>query len=521
MSKFLETYGVAIFTLVLVAILIAFAGPLGMKIKNATTNKVCQIEQIGKDEIRNSLRPEEPKEAVDEVWWYIDKNNEIVISQEKITAPSDAIVSETKTAKPFENYDPTDVKTVRFEGAIKPKDCQFWFWNCLNLTEIKNIENLYTNECRDMTSMFFQCRKLTNVDVSCFDTSNVTNMSHMFYDCESLVNLDINGWNTSKVTDMSNMFYDCKSLSNLDVSNFDTSSVTDMSMMFYNCKNINELNCSSFICENVTYTTGMFSCCGIKSLDLSNFNPKNLQNSNQMFAYSPFRDVDISKLNLSHIQGGNCSGMFKSCSNITIKTLSATKDIIMSTPDNSGITGPDRSKPNKVTWILVDTGEVIDPITEVWCYVDKNGELVISQNKIVAPKDALEKETETQRPGGVGASIWMGNTTVKTVRFEGNVKTNNCKDWFSSCRTLTEIKNLENLDVSDCTDFTNMFFGCTSLTSLNLSAWNIKKNPTVVYMFRNCASLSDKSVKVSQATYDKLMTEPNLGITADKFDIVK
>ena len=521
MSKFLETYGVAIFTLVLVAILIAFAGPLGIKIKNATTDKVCQIEQIGKDEIRNSLRPEEPKEAVDEVWWYIDKNNEVVISQEKITAPPDAIVSETKSAKPFENYNPADVKTVRFEGAIKPKDCQFWFWNCFNLTEIKNIENLYTNECRDMSNMFCFCSSLTSLDVSCFDTSNVTNMSHMFYDCTSLVNLDLSGWNTGKVTNMSNMFRECNSLSNLDVSNFDTSSVTDMSYMFYLCKNISELNCSSFTCENVTNTSYMFFDCGIKSLDLSSFNPKDLQNSNRMFASYSFRNVDISKLDLSHIQDRNCSGMFQNCSNITIKTLSATKNTIMSTPDNTVVGGIDCSKPNKVTWILVDTEEVIEPITEVWCYVDKNGELVISQNKIVAPKDALKKETETQKPGKVGASIWMGNTTVKTVRFEGKVQTNNCNSWFSSCLTLTEIKNIENLDVSDCTDFTNMFSGCTALTSLDLSALNIKKNPTAKYMFSNCTSLSTNSVKVSQATYDKLMTEPNLGITADKFDIVK
>ena len=46
MSSFLEQYGKAIFVLVLMAILIAFAGPLGIKIKNATTDKVCQTEQI-------------------------------------------------------------------------------------------------------------------------------------------------------------------------------------------------------------------------------------------------------------------------------------------------------------------------------------------------------------------------------------------------------------------------------------------------------------------------------------------
>lgn len=96
MSNFLETYGKALFTLVLIAILIAFSGPLGIKIKNATTDKVSNTEELGNDAVyvASTGRPNTPKEAVDKVWCYIDKNNELVISQNKITAPSDAIVKE-------------------------------------------------------------------------------------------------------------------------------------------------------------------------------------------------------------------------------------------------------------------------------------------------------------------------------------------------------------------------------------------------------------------------------------------
>ena len=39
MSKFLETYGVAIFVLILMAILIAFASPFGLKLKEYTLEK--------------------------------------------------------------------------------------------------------------------------------------------------------------------------------------------------------------------------------------------------------------------------------------------------------------------------------------------------------------------------------------------------------------------------------------------------------------------------------------------------
>lgn len=69
MSNFLEQYGKALFTLVLVAILIAFAGPLGIKIKNLTTHKVPNANKSGRDEttiiMGGTIRPEEPTEAVD------------------------------------------------------------------------------------------------------------------------------------------------------------------------------------------------------------------------------------------------------------------------------------------------------------------------------------------------------------------------------------------------------------------------------------------------------------------------
>ena len=34
--------------------------------------------------------------------------------------------------------------------------------------------------------MFSECRSLTNINLSNFNTQNVTNLSYMFYECESL-----------------------------------------------------------------------------------------------------------------------------------------------------------------------------------------------------------------------------------------------------------------------------------------------------------------------------------------------
>ena len=56
------------------------------------------------------------------------------------------------------------------------------------------------------------CNSLTNLDLSNFNTQNVTNMSDMFYGCNSLTNLNLSNFNTQNVTNMSLMFSFCKSL---------------------------------------------------------------------------------------------------------------------------------------------------------------------------------------------------------------------------------------------------------------------------------------------------------------------
>jgi surface protein len=63
-----------------------------------------------------------------------------------------------------------------------------------------------------MNKMFFGCKNLTSLDVSSFDTSNVTDMDEMFWGCESLTILDVSNFNTSNITYMYKMFYNCANL---------------------------------------------------------------------------------------------------------------------------------------------------------------------------------------------------------------------------------------------------------------------------------------------------------------------
>ena len=85
----------------------------------------------------------------------------------------------------------------------------------------------------DMSYMFAFCQA-TTIDLSSFDTSNVTDMYNMFYKCQATT-IDLSSFDTSNVTDMRCMFDKCQATA-LDLSSFDTSNITDMSYMFASCQ---------------------------------------------------------------------------------------------------------------------------------------------------------------------------------------------------------------------------------------------------------------------------------------------
>ena len=158
--------------------------------------------------------------------------------------------------------------------------------------------------------------RLTTLDLSNFDTSNVTDMNGMFCNCSSLENLNISSFTTSNVTNMLNMFASCNWLTTLDLSNFDTSNVTNMAGMFSNCGRLTTLNVSSFDTSNVTSMNAMFICGSLTTLDVSSFDTSNVTDMTQMFSScSSLTTLDLSRFNTSKVTNMNL--MFSYCSRLT------------------------------------------------------------------------------------------------------------------------------------------------------------------------------------------------------------
>ena len=186
------------------------------------------------------------------------------------------------------------------------------------LTNVLNINSNITN----MAYLFYDCSKLTELDISNLDTSNVTTMSYMFSGCTALTSLDISSFNTSNVTDMYGMFNSCTALTELDISNLDTSNVTTMKYMFRNCNKLTSLNMSNLNTSNVTDMYGMFSgCTALTSLDIGNIDTSNVTTMYTMFENCrTLTELDLSHFDISSVT--TVQYMFYNCYALTLLNLS-------------------------------------------------------------------------------------------------------------------------------------------------------------------------------------------------------
>ena len=199
-------------------------------------------------------------------------------------------------------------------------DMSWMFADCSGLTEL-SLSNFDTSRVTDMNCMFFRCYDLTELNISSFDTSSVTDMNGMFGQCSSLTELNISNFDTSKLTDMNGMFFSCEGLTKLNLSNFDTSKVTNMSSMFSNCSGLTELNISNFDTSKVTNMSSMFhNCESLTELNLSNFDTSKVTDMNTMFGNcSSLTELDLSNFDTSEVT--YMMSMFYDCSGLTKITV--------------------------------------------------------------------------------------------------------------------------------------------------------------------------------------------------------
>ena len=286
-----------------------------------------------------------------------------------------------------------------------------------------------------MIYMFYSCSSLTSLDVTHFNTANVTDMRLMFSRCSSLTSLDVTYFNTAKVTNMSYMFYSCLSLTSLYLTNFNTEKVTNMNNMFSDCRALTTIYASS------------------------NFVTTQVSNSNDMF------------YNCEKLKGEEVWTKYKAIDK---------------------------------TYAKIEGGYFSRAIPRVK-YAD--GTLIF----FLASKETLG-ENEYTLNSGANPPGWKTHCKeITKVVFDtsfANAKPTSCYQWFSLCENLTQIEGIENLNTENVTSMRDMFNGCSSLTSLDLTNFNTAKVTDMKLLFANCSAL--ESLDLSMFNTENVTSMPSM-----------
>ena len=151
------------------------------------------------------------------------------------------------------------------------------------------------------------------IDVSGFDTFNVTNMSNMF-DGSAISTIDVGNFNTYSLTNAQGLFGECGLLQSIDLSNFGTATISNAAGMLTYCVSLTSINLDGATFENATDMAGMFeNDTALTSLDLSSFRTNNVADMSGMFGgCTSLQTITVSS-NFVTTNVTNSDNMFSDC----------------------------------------------------------------------------------------------------------------------------------------------------------------------------------------------------------------
>ena len=143
----------------------------------------------------------------------------------------------------------------------------------------------FNNYISRLCYLFFECKELTSIDLSHFNSKNVTNMQCMFEGCHKLESINLTNFNTEMVNNMRSVFNSCWALKKLDLSSFNTQNVKSYRGMFQICSALEELDLSNFNMniESIDISYMFSQCRALKSLNISNFKSENISEAVDLF----------------------------------------------------------------------------------------------------------------------------------------------------------------------------------------------------------------------------------------------
>jgi len=361
--------------------------------------------------------------------------------------PADAVNIENGNTSDYEVkiwFVPSENTVYYWTEADKitlSKDSSFMFDRMSKLQTI-DLSGFDTSEVTDMGRMFAASPELKSLDLSGFNTSNVKNMIYMFYDAGKIETLDLSAFDTSNVTTMYGLFNGMRALKNLNISSFNTQNVIEMQEMFQYNSSLTSLDLSHFDTRKVTNMKSMFNgVSNVVSLDLSNFDTSKVTDMNHMFHLdSKLTSLNISGFGFDTSNVTNMESMFSGLQELT--TLN--------------VTNFNTSKVTNMASMFYNTAKLTN-------------------------LDVRNFNTENVTNMRYMFSFMTKLTTLDLSNFRtGKVTT--MEAMFREMPALTTL-NIDNFDTRNVDTMREMFLKDVNLANLNLSSFDTRKVTDMGYMF--------------------------------------
>lgn len=349
-------------------------------------------------------------------------------------------ISKAPWKDPKYGINPELIQEISFIGSVKTGTNANEIFSLPNLKKITGLEKLDTSATQQMSSMFANT-SLTELDLTSFNTSNVTTMTKMFEGSKELRKLNLSSFNTSKTKFMDLMFLGT-SLTNLTLGdNFRFKGTTGLGKP---------------ISEDGKYTIGNW-----------------IKDDYSTKGYSPI--VFTSQYGTGELKAGTY---------IAERLRWGTAPWVFD--ETTGV-------------LTVEGGELGEYTTSPWV---RDDEYRIEENDI---KKIIFTESVTAPSDSLSLFSYLRNLEeIEGLSFMDTSKVTNMSRMFKDSPLLTHL-DIEHFNTSSVLNMGGMFEGAESLESLDLNNWDVSKVENIEAMFAGAASLQNLKLNNWNTTNVKKM----------------
>ena len=397
------------------------------------------------------------------------------------------------------------------------------FKNCTAMKKltlrVSNKNSMFeTKNVTSMESMFEECRSLEQIrfegSSKSMNTSNVTTMYRMFSGCEKLAGVEefIANLQTSKVEQMARMFYECRSITNFDLSKWDMSKVREVIHMFEGCSGAEVIRLYPNRLEKVLgYNSINRGMCKDIFARLSSkctiFMDVAMNTSVQAEPCAPAQKVIFEPVAALLCQVGSGYELIFKRYMLQYQSYPKVGDTyngnkIVKIWTGQDVTDRDHKNGNG-QWNYY--GSSIQKVTFEDAIAPLNCENFFANLTKITKIDNLKLNLKNCK--SVERMFYNCTSLTEIPEKDNTYWSNNLAQIENMSQMFANCSSLKSVDMSSWDNYfgqlkvktmNNMFYNCKSLTSVNLKGIKAPDLNDMAYMFRNCSSLTE----VDLSTFD-------------------